>query len=150
MKKLFVIRHAKSDLSNSNISDFDRPLNHRGLNDSQKIGDYINNHFEKPDKIITSPAKRALTTSHIIADQLNYSTDKIQKEDPIYLATLENLIKQIQNLSKLARKSSKIVTMPRGPSRMMKGESRTLCRCVLSERSQTWSEPGCHSQQMSN
>ena len=48
MKKLFVIRHAKSDLSNSNISDFDRPLNHRGLNDSQKIGDYIN--IEKPLK----------------------------------------------------------------------------------------------------
>ncbi len=98
MKKLFIIRHAKSDLTNSNTSDFDRPLNHRGLRDSQKIGEHLNIHFAKPEIILTSPAKRALTTSHIIAEQINYSTDKIQKEDPLYLATLEDLIKQIQNL----------------------------------------------------
>jgi len=33
MKKITLIRHAKSDWNN-NFSDFDRPLNNRGLRDA--------------------------------------------------------------------------------------------------------------------
>lgn len=41
MKKLFLIRHGKSDWSNENLEDFDRPLNARGKKCSIYGGDFI-------------------------------------------------------------------------------------------------------------
>ena len=38
MKKLIFMRHAKSDWSSESLSDYDRPLNDRGLQDAQKMG----------------------------------------------------------------------------------------------------------------
>ena len=41
MKKLYVIRHGKSDWGNPEVNDFNRPLNHRGLKDAPKMGKHL-------------------------------------------------------------------------------------------------------------
>lgn len=38
MKKLFIIRHAKSDWSNEALDDYDRPLNERGKKNAPFMG----------------------------------------------------------------------------------------------------------------
>ena len=38
MKKLFLIRHAKSSWEDFNLDDFDRPLNNRGEKDAPFMG----------------------------------------------------------------------------------------------------------------
>ena len=58
MKKLFLIRHAKSDWSDNTLKDFDRGLNARGLKDAPFIGKFLKNKNIIPDLIISSPALR--------------------------------------------------------------------------------------------
>ena len=41
MKTLFVLRHAKSSWDNPDWSDFERPLNSRGLDAARFIGELI-------------------------------------------------------------------------------------------------------------
>jgi len=86
MKKLYIVRHAKSSWSNASLSDFERPLNARGSGDAPVMGDVLKNANVLPDLIISSPAKRALTTAEIISDKIGYPKKKIEKEADLYHA----------------------------------------------------------------
>lgn len=92
MKKLFIIRHAKSSWKDSALDDFDRPLSKRGKSDAPMIGSRLRERNIYPDIIISSPAKRAKTTAEIIAKELKYSKD-ILLEDEVYESTLNKLQK---------------------------------------------------------
>ena len=95
MKKLFVIRHGKSDWGNPFQDDFDRTLNHRGLLDAKNMGDYLKN-YDLPNSIISSTAKRAITTTYLIANQLQFDETLIEQNKNLYLAPLNELIETIQ------------------------------------------------------
>lgn len=98
MKKLYVIRHGKSDWGNPEVNDFNRPLNHRGLSDAPKMGKYLLENHDQPDLILSSPAKRAITTAKLIADKVNYSESNIFQNEQIYLADLESLLQIINSI----------------------------------------------------
>jgi len=70
MKKLLLVRHAKSDQSLM-LSDQDRPLNARGKKDAPLLGKALANYAWIPDIILSSPALRALTTAQAIREQLS-------------------------------------------------------------------------------
>jgi len=72
MKKLFIIRHAKSDWDNPALDDYDRPLNKRGEKNAPTIGKMLAQKGIKPDLIISSPALRAITTAQLIAKEVQY------------------------------------------------------------------------------
>lgn len=97
-KKLYIIRHAKSDWDN-NLTDFDRPLNARGRKDAPYIGDYLAKHHESPQKIISSPAKRAITTAHLISNKLNYPLTNIHTVEDIYHASEQTILNEISQVS---------------------------------------------------
>ncbi len=63
MKKLHLIRHAKSDWSNPILDDFDRPLNKRGKKNAPFMGKILRDKGVNPDLIISSPAYRARETA---------------------------------------------------------------------------------------
>lgn len=46
----------------------------------------------RPSLMISSPAVRAWTTAKYFAAELNYPTEFLQREDALYLATLEDLL----------------------------------------------------------
>jgi phosphohistidine phosphatase len=99
MKKLYIIRHAKSSWKDLSLSDFGRPLNKRGIKDALIIGQMIKRENILPDIIISSPAKRANSTACIIANELEY-TKSISFDSNIYeagLSTLQNIIGHIDN-----------------------------------------------------
>ena len=87
MKKLFLIRHAKSSWEDTSLADFDRPLNKRGKKDAPFMGSILYKQGVKPDLILSSPAKRAYSTAKKIAKELNYSVEKIEKSKKIYLSS---------------------------------------------------------------
>lgn len=85
MKTLLILRHAKSSWDNSDLRDYDRPLNKRGKRDAPRIGKHIKTAKLIPDRILTSSAKRARKTAKRFAKASGYS-GKIKKLDSLYHA----------------------------------------------------------------
>ena len=92
MKILTLVRHAKSSWNHPDLTDRQRPLNARGERDAPDMGQRIVAHGIRPSLIITSPATRAWTTARIIASEIGYPTEFLQREDSLYLASLDDLL----------------------------------------------------------
>ena len=74
MKTLLVMRHAKSDWSGPEATDFDRPLNKRGRKDVPRMARFLRALSPTGDSvpgILSSPAARARETSEGIATSLD-------------------------------------------------------------------------------
>ncbi len=84
MKTLVLIRHAKSDWSDITISDFERPLNKRGIADAPLMADIVFCTGVKPHLMITSPAVRALATAEVFATEFGYKKERIELVPEIY------------------------------------------------------------------
>ncbi|MDH3429989.1 MAG: histidine phosphatase family protein [Gammaproteobacteria bacterium] len=92
MKTLTLVRHAKSSWKERALSDRDRPLNKRGEHDAPIMAKRIAEAGIRPSQIISSPAVRAWTTARIFAKALGYPVEFLQREDGLYLASLDNLL----------------------------------------------------------
>lgn len=67
---LIIMRHAKSDWGEPEKSDFDRPLSARGLAAAPAMGRWLAGSHYLPDRIVTSPARRALHTAQLVKSEL--------------------------------------------------------------------------------
>jgi phosphohistidine phosphatase len=65
MRRLMLLRHAKTENEAPSGRDQDRRLNHRGRHDAAEIGDWIGRHPPFPDVVLVSPAIRAHQTWEI-------------------------------------------------------------------------------------
>jgi phosphohistidine phosphatase len=83
MKKLILVRHAKSSWDHPGLLDFERPLNDRGKKDAPLMGQVLKAKGIKPDMILSSPAIRALNTAVIIAQEIGYNKN-IQVNKKLY------------------------------------------------------------------
>ena len=92
MKVLSIVRHAKSSWGDTSLPDRKRPLNKRGKRDAPIMGKRISDHGIRPSLIVTSPATRARTTAKIIAGELTYPNEFLQREDQLYLASLDEIL----------------------------------------------------------
>jgi len=92
MKILTLVRHAKSSWGDAALTDRERPLNARGERDAPDMGARISEHGIRPSLILTSPAVRARTTATIIANEIGYPIEFLQREDSLYLASLDDLL----------------------------------------------------------
>ena len=96
-KTLYILRHAKSSWNDASLTDFDRPLNSRGLNAAPFIGEMMGRKDILPDLIISSPAKRAMQTA-LLVKEASGSNAIIQYDERIYEAspqTLKTVISQV-------------------------------------------------------
>ena len=92
MKTLTLVRHAKSSWKHHGLSDRERPLNKRGKRDAPVMGKRAAAAGLRPSQIISSPAVRAWTTAKVFAKALKYPMEFLQREDGLYLASLDNLL----------------------------------------------------------
>jgi len=92
MKSLTIVRHAKSSWKDRGLSDRERPLNKRGKRDAPIMGRRVMEAGIRPSQIISSPAVRAWTTARVFAQELSYPAEFLQREDGLYLASLDNLL----------------------------------------------------------
>ncbi len=91
MKRLYIVRHAKSSWESAHLDDMDRPLLEKGKKRTKRVIDYLIEHEVHVDLIISSPATRAHETAKIIAWALGYKEDDIREESFIYHANSESL-----------------------------------------------------------
>jgi phosphohistidine phosphatase len=84
MKKLYLVRHAKSSQEDPGVNDFDRPLLDKGVKRTEKVIRFLKERNVKIDLMISSPAERALKTAVLMANGLGYPEDKIRLERKIY------------------------------------------------------------------
>ncbi len=97
MKRLTIVRHAKSSWNHPDLSDFDRPLNKRGERNAPEMGRRLADRGESVDHMITSPAVRALTTAGMIADALGHPRSKIALDDGLYGASASETLRIVKN-----------------------------------------------------
>ncbi len=99
MKRLYLIRHAKSSWNELDLADIDRPLNKRGKRDAPFMGKRLKEgHKANPDLILSSPAKRALRTAKIIAKEIDYPKGKIEIKDSLYGSGVQGMLNVIHYL----------------------------------------------------
>jgi phosphohistidine phosphatase len=99
MKKIFLLRHAKSSWKDSSLSDFDRPLNDRGKRDAPIMAERFLKRNIPVDLIISSSSQRTVATAKIFSDILHLNVP-IRKNDELYEASshdILNCIRQIED-----------------------------------------------------
>jgi phosphohistidine phosphatase len=99
MKRLALLRHAKSSWDNPGTSDFDRPLNKRGRHDAPRMGKLLAERGVSPTAIISSAAVRARTTAEAVGHELGFAAHEIQCTKALYLASANDMLKVLQQLA---------------------------------------------------
>lgn len=99
MKKLTLIRHAKSDWSSGATNDFERPLNRRGNQAAPLMAGRILERDSRPDLLVSSPAQRAVETATLLAQGLELEQEQIKIifHRDIYEASLATLIEVVRH-----------------------------------------------------
>jgi len=103
VRQLIVVRHAKSDWSLPGQDDWDRPLNARGQRDAPEMARRLKSRKIRPDRILTSPAVRALATATIMARELRVTASLLQPEERLYLAGPADLLAVLRELGGSAK-----------------------------------------------
>ena len=102
MKRVVIVRHAKA-VSYGYEDDFNRNLTERGKKDAAKISSELKQRGIKADIMISSPAKRALKTAHIFAENLGFDKNRITEVRDIYRGmTTSKFLKLIHELCESA------------------------------------------------
>ncbi|MBX3007261.1 MAG: histidine phosphatase family protein [Melioribacteraceae bacterium] len=99
MKHLYLVRHAKSSWDNPSHSDFERPLNKRGLRDAPFMAKLLNDKIGRIDLLVSSPASRAISTAKEFASFFNFKESEILRDERIYEASLTDLYCVVKELS---------------------------------------------------
>lgn len=98
MKKLYIVRHAKSSWDYEGIHDHDRPLKKRGINDAHLISKVLAKEIKRPDVFISSSANRALHTGIIFCDNFDYPMANLKISKQLYSFSDGYLTKTVKAL----------------------------------------------------
>ena len=91
MKRLTLLRHAKSSWDDAVVRDFDRPLNAKGHRAGRTVGQEMRRLGLRFDAVVASPAARVVETLEEVAQGFG-SPLSPQFEERIYLASLDALL----------------------------------------------------------
>jgi len=98
MKEIILIRHGKSSWEHD-VTDRERPLKTRGINDIKLVANHFFNSNSVPEIIFSSPARRALSTCEIFMNTLNIAKEEVVVVEELYDFDGRNVIDFIKNLS---------------------------------------------------
>lgn len=86
MKKVILLRHAKSSWKGPDLPDHDRPLNERGRNTAPVIGAWLARQGHRPDIVLCSSAKRTRQTFERVAETLGGLPEPVVEHDLYHAA----------------------------------------------------------------
>ena len=104
MKRLILMRHAKSDRDTTDKPDFERPLAKRGTEEAPVMGKFLRKEKLIPDLIICSPAKRAKETLELVVKEfkqdvkIEFDKDIYDKEDAGVINIIKNTKDSVDTL----------------------------------------------------
>lgn len=99
MKKLILVRHAKSSWSDLSLRDHDRPLNGRGKRDGPFMAKLLAARNKDQPVLVSSTALRAHTTAKYFAEAFGQPVKAIHLEEAIYEASTMTLQQVVANLN---------------------------------------------------
>jgi len=102
MKRLTVLRHAKSSWKDRELDDFDRPLNNRGRNAARRMGREMNERGLHFDFVLASPAARVRETIDGVSAHHRLNAP-MHFEPRIYMARVAELMELIATIPDVAR-----------------------------------------------
>jgi len=102
MKRLTMLRHAKSSWDDASLDDFHRPLNGRGRRNAPEMGRRLHEHGQKPDLLISSPATRAITTARTVAREMELEESRIIEDRALYHAAAGDILAIVRSLETLS------------------------------------------------
>ena len=97
MKRIYLLRHGKSDWDAGYGTDHDRPLKNRGGRAARLMGRFLRATDQVPDAIVSSSAVRALTTAQLAAEAGDWGCEP-RVEPAIYEATRSTVLDLIRGL----------------------------------------------------
>jgi phosphohistidine phosphatase len=95
MRRLMLLRHAKTERAEPGERDRDRKLTKRGRSDAPVIGAYMAHHSLVPNLALVSPAARTQETWALIAPAFA-KAPHVAKDERIYNASPQQLIGVIE------------------------------------------------------
>ena len=94
-KRLYLIRHAKSDWGAPTGGDHERPLAKRGQKAAQLMGRFLTAIDQVPEAVLASTALRARTTAEQMAEAGGWDVE-IATERSLYESHAERVLQEIR------------------------------------------------------
>jgi phosphohistidine phosphatase len=98
MRRIYLLRHAKSSWDEPGIPDHDRPLAPRGKRAAKAMAKHLREHDVRPDVVLCSTAKRARKTLKRIEPVLGKPDVHYERE--LYAASAATLLARLRDIPK--------------------------------------------------
>ena len=96
MKRLTVIRHAKSSWADQHTGDRYRTLSDRGTRDAPRMFARLQKHLAAPELIVSSDATRAAATAALFVRALESGSATLTLEPALYLASAREILEVVR------------------------------------------------------
>jgi len=110
MRRLMLLRHAKTERAEPGQRDRDRKLMKRGRADAPTLGAYMAHHNLVPDLALVSPAVRAQETWDLVAEAFDKAPRR-EIDDRIYNSSPHKLLQ----VAAESRKANKLLIVGHNP-----------------------------------
>jgi phosphohistidine phosphatase len=97
MKRVYLLRHAKSSWKDRSLADRDRPLAGRGRRAATAIADHLRAEGVRPELVLCSPARRARETLERVEGALGDEVEVVFEEG-LYGASEAGLLARLRSL----------------------------------------------------
>lgn len=113
MKRLILVRHAKTEALTDAQSDFERKLKKRGHSDADLVARDLLVRALRPEALISSPAVRALQTADIFAGVLQVPVEG--RHEARFLYDGDTTAGMLEHLSRLADGADTVMVVGHNP-----------------------------------
>jgi phosphohistidine phosphatase len=96
MKRLYLLRHAKSSWKDTSLPDHERPLAGRGRRAAKAIARHLREQDLQPQLVLCSTARRARETLELIQPALGAAT--VEFEHDLYAASADALLERLRRV----------------------------------------------------
>jgi phosphohistidine phosphatase len=97
VRRLYLLRHAKSSWDDPALDDRERPLAPRGRRAADRLAAYVERERIRPALVLCSPARRTWETlERVLPDPP--SSIRIEADDDLYLAGADDLLERVRRV----------------------------------------------------
>ena len=90
-RRLWLLRHAKSDWADARLKDHDRPLNNRGRRSAAQVATTLHREKIHLDLVLASTARRAVDTA-------NHLDLPVTRDSALYNASADDLLGRLREV----------------------------------------------------
>jgi phosphohistidine phosphatase len=94
MKRLYLLRHAKSSWDEPGLADRDRPLAPRGRTAAERMAEHLRSTGVRPDLVLCSSSRRTRETFAAVRSALG--DPPVEIEDRLYAADADDLLARVR------------------------------------------------------